>query len=359
GDEHEFQLLPIAADVDDDDESPARDAAGRFADCFRSQAWKQSVVVNAEFLGNRFGNENPLSVRNAILTRIGSDQQHFGWLVALERLSPVGVPFQSRSSEAEFGTHEATLMETAAVMLATHAANCQLFAEQEQTLVGVVRAMVNALDARDPYTRGHSHRVAQIGHCVARELGLNEDEADDVYLAGLLHDIGKIGVPDFVLLKNGPLTADERRQIEQHTVIGHSILSPVRQLSHVLPGVLHHHERMDGNGYPKRLRDDEIPLAGRILAVADSFDAMTTSRPYRTAMATAEAEKILIQGAGGQWDQTVLDAFFAVMPDVRRIYERDAAQCTKTHQSILQYGRFEDECQGKLMQRLAAGAAAE
>ena len=287
-----------------------------------------------------------------ILVRIGAAEHQFGWLVAVDRCDAVGTPAQSRRGETEFGTHEATLMETAAVLLATHAANCELFEEQEQTLVGVVTAMVNALDARDPYTRGHSHRVALISQRLGQELGLDAAECENIHLSGLLHDIGKIGVPDQVLLKDGALNLKERLQIEQHTVIGNSILEPVAKLSHILPGVLHHHERVDGGGYPARLAGDNIPLVGRILAVADAYDAMTTSRPYRSAMPTGQAEAILLEGAGSHWDERVLDAFFSVLDDVRRIYDRDEHHESNQRQSLLQYARFEDASQGTLSERL-------
>ena len=309
-----------------------------------------AVVRNSAFQVNDTAEQNALlsRVSGFVLVRIGTQQRNFGWLVALERQNPVKGQPDSRCSESEFGTHEATLMETAAVLLATHASNCQLFLEQENTLVGVVTAMVNAIDARDPYTHGHSQRVALVGQRIGQELGLDEETCEEIYLSGLLHDIGKIGVADHVLLKNGPLNMKERRQIEQHTVIGHSILCPVKKLAHVLPGVLHHHERFDGTGYPGRLHADDIPLPGRILAVADAYDAMTTSRPYRSAMSVDKAEAILIRGAGSQWDDRVLQAFFAARADIETIYREDRRKESVLGDSMMQYGRFEDVSQGHL-----------
>ena len=314
---------------------------------FGEDGASQSVVQNAGFpLGTL---ECPtVPIGSFVLVRIGTQTKHFGWLVAIGRTDAVGPLGQSRRSESEFGTHEATLMETAAVLLATHAANCELFDEQEKTLIGVVTAMVNALDARDPYTRGHSHRVALIGQRLAKEIGMNDEECEDIYLTGLLHDIGKIGVADHVLLKNGPLDPEERKQIEQHTEIGHSILKPVRQLNKVLPGVLHHHEKMDGSGYPEKLAGHDIPIAGRILAVADAFDAMTTSRPYRNAMPVVQAVQILLEGIGTHWDELVVDAFFRSMGDIREIYERETDPGYVQPSSLLQYGRFEDASHSRL-----------
>lgn len=320
--------------------------AGQIVERCRSRADDGCVIFNADFRTDH--SDLPDGVDACILVRIGTPTQRFGWLVAVGRTDALGIAGQTRGSESEFGTHEATLMESAAVLLATHAANCELFAEQEKTLVGVVTAMVNALDARDPYTRGHSHRVAMIGQRLAREIGLTRDEEENIYLTGLLHDIGKIGVPDHVLLKNGPLNTEERQQIEQHTVTGHAILKPVRQLESVLPGVLHHHERMDGAGYPERLKGQDIPLAGRILAVADAFDAMTTSRPYRNAMPVVEAVQILLEGVGTHWDEVVVDAFFRCLADIHQIYERHNRGEIRQPTSLLQYGRFEDVSHNRL-----------
>lgn len=323
------------------------DHTKRILNRFGADADQKCVILNAAFPSGR-KEQLPGDVDGCILVRIGTVEQRFGWLIAVGRTDAQGPPGQSRGSESEFGTHEATLMESAAVLLATHAANCELFAEQEKTLVGVVTAMVNSLDARDPYTRGHSHRVAMIGQRLAQEIGLDQEEVEDIYLTGLLHDIGKIGVPDHVLLKNGPLDPEERKQIEQHTVIGHAILKPVKQLAKVLPGVLHHHERMDGNGYPHQLAGQNIPLAGRILAVADAFDAMTTSRPYRNAMPVVDAIQIMLEGVGTHWDDVVVDAFFRSLADIHRIYEFHDRSEFLRDESLLQYGRFEDLSHGRL-----------
>ncbi len=149
-----------------------------------------------------------------------------------------------------------------------------------------------------------------------------EDELSDIYLAGLLHDIGKIGVRDEVLTKRGPLTDEEFKHIQQHVVIGHRILADLHAISHLLPGVLYHHERYDGAGYPEGLKGDAIPLLARILAVADSFDAMSTSRPYRTAMPLERVDEILRQGAGTQWDPLVIDAYVRCRDRLTAIRQR-------------------------------------
>jgi HD-GYP domain-containing protein (c-di-GMP phosphodiesterase class II) len=189
-------------------------------------------------------------------------------------------------------------------------------------LVGLTRALTAAIDAKDSYTYGHSERVARAAVELGRELGLQEDERSDIYLAGLLHDIGKIGIRDEVLTKRGPLTDDEFQHIQQHPVIGHRILCGLHAIDHLLPGVLYHHERHDGKGYPEGLRGDATPLLARILAVADSFDAMTTSRPYRTAMPPERVDQVLREGAGTQWDPLVIDAYLRCRDRLMAIRQR-------------------------------------
>ncbi len=246
----------------------------------------------------------------------------YGWLLALNR-APAHARYPRLDQSAltqsglfEFGTEEAGLMYSAAATLASHARNAELFREKENLLIGILKAMINALDAKDPYTCGHSDRVASTARQIGERLGLEARECDLLYMSGLLHDIGKIGIPDEVLLKPGKLTPEEFEIIAQHPSIGHAILSHLPQLKAVLPGVLHHHEHLNGNGYPHKLTGDDIPLFGRILAVADAFDAMTTCRPYRTAMPFEKARGILQEGAGTQWDPAIVEAFLACLPEI-------------------------------------------
>jgi len=176
--------------------------------------------------------------------------------------------------------------------------------------------------ARDPYTWGHSERVARMAVRLAHEMGLSESDISDLYLGGLLHDIGKIGVRDDVLRKPGPLTEEERAMIEKHTVIGDAILSHVGQLTHLRPIVRNHHERWDGRGYPDRLRGEHIPLAARILAVADGCDAMLSDRPYRKGMAPERIDQIVREGAGSHWDPDVVAMFFACRDDIYSVHQQ-------------------------------------
>ena len=198
-------------------------------------------------------------------------------------------------------------------------------------LAGIVRALTSAIDAKDPYTCGHSDRVARVAVRLAEELGCDAKTLNTLYLAGLLHDIGKIGVNDAVLHKAGKLSDDEYAHIKQHVNIGHRILNDLAKLEDVLPVVLHHHESWDGGGYPHRLATQRIPLPARIVAVADAFDAMSSDRPYRKGMPDEKVEEILRAGAGQQWDPEVVDAFFRVREDIRRICREgnDEARMTK------------------------------
>ncbi len=177
-----------------------------------------------------------------------------------------------------------------------------------------VQSLVRALEARDPYTRGHSRRVSAYAAAIARELGLSYAAQRDIRLAAQLHDVGKIGIPDALLLKAGPLTREEYERVLDHTTIGEAVLRPVL---HHRPGILAvirwHHERFDGRGLPDGLRRWSIPLGARIVAVADAFDAMTSSRPYRSGLTLGRAMRELELGAGSQFDPACVCAFLAVL----------------------------------------------
>jgi len=174
-------------------------------------------------------------------------------------------------------------------------------------------ALVATLDARDRYTAGHSAAVAVYAQDIAARMGLSEEEQDLVHLCGLVHDIGKIGLPVGLLEKQGPLTLEERRQMQRHSEIGEQILRNVDDYSEIARIVRHHHERVDGEGYPDRLRGDEIPLLARIICVADAYDAMISDRPYRDALPSRVARLRLAQAVETQFDTSVVAAFEAVL----------------------------------------------
>jgi HD-GYP domain-containing protein (c-di-GMP phosphodiesterase class II) len=174
-------------------------------------------------------------------------------------------------------------------------------------------ALVTAVDKRDRYTRKHSEDVTDYSLMIAEELGLSEDTTRTLRVAGLLHDLGKIGIPDAILRKPGRLTDEEHEVMKQHPVLGWLIVSAIPSLSETLPAIRHHHERYDGRGYPDALSGEEIPLLGRLMAVADAFSAMTTDRPYRKGMACEDAIAELRRGRGSQWDPELVDAFLRAL----------------------------------------------
>jgi putative nucleotidyltransferase with HDIG domain len=190
----------------------------------------------------------------------------------------------------------------------------------EKASLSFASALVAALDARDRYTAGHSAAVAVYARDIASRLGLSNSEQQLAHLAGLVHDIGKVGLPAGLLEKPGPLTLDERRTMEEHSVIGERILSNVEGYAEIAMIVRHHHERVDGNGYPDGLEYDDIPLISKILAVADAYNAMTSGRPYREAMPSRVARMRLAQAVGSQFDTTVAAAFEAILATASHAY---------------------------------------
>lgn len=283
---------------------------------------KQSVVWNEPGCDRPSDKSN--QVRSYILTPVVKCQEQLGWLLAINKNIPPDNPLLQSVQAGdrnlvEFGTTEAGLLSTMAVMLATHGNNVELINEKEALLVGVIRALVDIIDAKDAYTCGHSDRVASMSKRIAQQLGQSPAECEQAYMAGLLHDIGKIGVPDKVLGKSTGLTDQEYALVRMHPEIGAEILRHLKPFSYVLPGVLHHHETFDGQGYPHGLAGEAIPLLARIIAVADSYDAMTSDRTYRKGMPTTEAESILRNGAGSQWDTEIIDAFLTALPDIHDI----------------------------------------
>jgi putative nucleotidyltransferase with HDIG domain len=187
-------------------------------------------------------------------------------------------------------------------------------AESRAAYLGAIRALAAALDARDPYTAGHSERVSMLSVLMGREMKLSDVDLEVLRLGALLHDIGKIGLPDDVLRKPGALTAEEFEQIKRHPALGAHILRQVPFLAPHIPIVELHHERPDGNGYPLGLQGGEIPLAARIVHVADAFDAMTSARAYRRARGRAVALEELQGYSGTQFDPASVDALVAALP---------------------------------------------
>lgn len=190
--------------------------------------------------------------------------------------------------------------------------NARLYSELKRSFTDTVRVITNAVEARDPYTAGHTERVTRIALEMARELGWSREQLEILEIGALLHDIGKIGISDLVLRKPNELTEDEYSQMQQHPIVGAQMLEGVSILRPMLPYILFHQERFDGAGYPFGLTGTEIPLEGRLLAVADSFDAMTSTRPYRERISVDDAIEEIISSRGTQFDPMVVDALLRV-----------------------------------------------
>ena len=253
-----------------------------------------------------------VKIRNLVLVPLREGDRLFGWLAA----------FNHRDGR-EFGSGEANLLASVGTILGIHSGNIDLYKQQADLFSGVVRAMSSAIDAKDPYTRGHSDRVARVSVRIAEELGSDETTLRTLYLGGLLHDVGKIGINDDVLRKPGKLTDAEYEHIKTHVEIGYRILRGLKKMGHLLPMVLHHHEAWDGRGYPFGLSGTNIPFLARIVAVADAYDAMASDRPYRQGMADEKLDAVFRAGSGKQWDPDVVDAFFRVRDDIRAISLRN------------------------------------
>ena len=183
----------------------------------------------------------------------------------------------------------------------------------------VIYTLALAIEANDPYTRGHSERVAQYAASIAAHMNLTEEQIDVIRNAGILHDIGKIGISEVILQKPGPLTDAELIAVQDHPAIGERICKPLRSANLLLTVIRHHQERFDGDGYPDRLAGDQIPIEARIISVADAYDAMTSPRPYRPPMSQRQVMGTLRREAGKQWDPAVVKAFLEIIDSEREL----------------------------------------
>ncbi|MGB7345705.1 MAG: HD domain-containing phosphohydrolase [Pirellulaceae bacterium] len=287
--------------------------------------WLEKVASQAEEISRRVsGGSRAVSIVN----NLAIDDNRIVRIVVVpidRRNHLLGRMIAVRTADQpEFGTTEADLMRSTSMMLGVHLINQRQFVELQQMFEGTIQSLVSALDAKDAYTCGHSTRVSELTVELAKRLGYDEEGIARVRMGGILHDIGKIGVDDAVLCKPGKLTDEEFDQIKQHPVLGYDILKGIRQFSHILPAVRHHHESWDGRGYPDGLAGNEIPRDAQIMAVADAFDAMTSDRPYRSGMCLEKVISIFEGGRGSQWAADVVDTLLG-MPEVMERYARREA----------------------------------
>lgn len=221
----------------------------------------------------------------------------------------LGVMQVINKKDGDFCEEDKNLFLAFANQVAIAIENALLYQELKETFYSTVQALADTIEKRDYYTGEHIKRVMNYSIEIGKALGLSKKELEDLKLASILHDVGKIGIRDQILLKNDRLEPNEAKLMSKHAEIGAEILSHIQALKDIIPGVRGHHERVNGKGYPDGLKDEEIPIIARIIAVADAFDALTTNRPYRDAISDDEALKELKDNAGIQFDKNVVDTF--------------------------------------------------
>ncbi|HOP39604.1 MAG TPA: HD domain-containing protein [Geobacteraceae bacterium] len=240
----------------------------------------------------------PYPAKSILFVPLIADTRPVGMLVATDKVSG-----------EEFWSQELQLMGIFSSEVASSLQKANLYEEINKLFLSTVKALATAIDAKDPYTYGHSRRVAELSVAIANELGMGRDRVRNLELASLLHDIGKIGTPENILRKPGVLQPEEYEKIKEHAGKGAEILSMIAEFKEIVTWIRHHHEWYDGTGYPDRIAAETIPLEARIIAVADSYDAMTSDRPYRKGMPSETVVNIMEQFAGSQFDPVALDAF--------------------------------------------------
>jgi HD-GYP domain-containing protein (c-di-GMP phosphodiesterase class II) len=208
-----------------------------------------------------------------------------------------------------FGDDDEHMLSRLADFAATAIHKAKLFGDLNDLFLATIKALANAIEAKDPYTRGHSERIRDFSVSIAIELGVTGADLKNIEIAALLHDTGKIGVPEAVLRKQGKLSEEEFGEMKKHPVIGAEMLVSIKQLHEAIPGIRHHQEYYNGRGYPDGLKGEAIPFFARIIAVADTFDAMTSDRPYRAALSDDQALGELKKCSGEQFDPECVKGF--------------------------------------------------
>jgi HD superfamily phosphodiesterase len=258
-------------------------------------------IVNDSRIEAGFGALHPDPYR-FLMVEIRHNEDFYGWLGLL-----------SFNMKEIFRRSELRLMKSLAEQIGVVIANTDLYADLERLVINVVKSLVQAIEAKDIYTSGHSERVSEYCMLMAERLELEPELKKVLYWASVLHDVGKIGISENILNKPGRLNDEEYSDIKAHPQKAHAILQPLDHLAASLPAILHHHERYDGKGYPDGLSERNIPLLARVIAVADTFDAITSTRAYRPARSWQEAVEILDEVAGTQLDPEMVDVFKEVL----------------------------------------------
>ncbi len=232
----------------------------------------------------------------------------------------IGIVLLVRKKEnMPFNEEDLQLLTVFASQTAAIIENSKLYGRVVEINREIIRSLAKAVEAKDSYTKGHSDQVARYAVKLGRRLKLSSNELDNLYWAGIVHDVGKIGIPDSILNKPGKLTQEEFDLMKQHPVIGREILSEVDSLKPILPVMYHHHERIDGKGYPDGIKDEQIPFLSKIISVVDAYDAMTSDRAYRKAMDIKKAVEILEQGSGTQWSEDLVKEWISILKKEKKI----------------------------------------
>jgi response regulator RpfG family c-di-GMP phosphodiesterase len=246
----------------------------------------------------------------------GQKFPYFMMLVPLYSLmTKVGVIALVRTENRPFSQNDLQLLSVFAAHVATAIQNARIYSRMRDQNIEIIRSYAKAVEAKDYYTKGHSEGVAFFAVKLGSYLGLNTRELDSLHTAGVLHDIGKIGIPDHILNKPSKLTDEEFEIMKTHPVIAWEIISQVRSLRDILPVVYHHHERVDGRGYPDGIAGEQIPELARIISIADAFEAMTSDRAYRRALSWEKARDILLEGSGTQWQGDLVEKWIKLVTD--------------------------------------------
>jgi HD-GYP domain-containing protein (c-di-GMP phosphodiesterase class II) len=282
------QLKEIRLKVDE------QSIAGTVA--FRRQSMMVNDVAKDKRHFKKADEKNRFRTKNMICVPLETKGRLLGVLQALNK-------------PKSFTDADLRLLETLGNQVAIAVENALLYQNLKNQFHETVMAMATAIEAKDRYTGGHTKRVALFSELIAKYMDLSKEEREEVKLSAILHDVGKIGIDDKVLKKDAPLDKGEWEHMKQHPDLGYRILAHIRSLKRITDGMRFHHERPDGNGYPMGLKGEEIPMIARIISVADTFDAMTSNRPYRKGLDYDVAFEEIVKNAGTQFDQKVVDAF--------------------------------------------------
>ena len=220
--------------------------------------------------------------------------------------------------EGKFTNKDIKICEFISPFITIAIENATLFEKLEEMFFGIIRAFAKAVEAKDPYTSGHVERVENLSYHLAKAAGLKGEDLKKARIAGILHDVGKIGIPDEILKKPSKLTKKEYEIIKKHVIYSKEILEPISELKDIIPGIYYHHERYDGKGYPEGKKGEEIPLVARIISIVDAFDAMASDRPYRKALSKKRIVREFLKNKGKQFDPYLVEKFLS-LEEVKRI----------------------------------------